>query len=219
MMTFKNLKLNICLVLFVLLMSITIFANDGGQYYWGPASIRTEIDQKTVKCNNGLIKVYDGAGKSFNVNEFAKIPNGVKVSVYGDITVDNTTWSLIKYLYIENINDISWFAHDYSETEEEFVTRYTKLSLDEQYKLLLENYGFAKKGYGWVESKYLINEEENKNYEIDENIKQESDEQIIKRSDADKEIVKEDRQQDNENIVKKKRSILDIIKDIFNINR
>ena len=176
--------MNIFSILFIVLLSINVFANDGGEYYWGPAYVRTDTEEKIVKYNNGFIKVYDGAGKNFKTNEFAKIPNGTKLKVYGNITVGNINWSLIKYLYIESPVDIAWLANEEFESEADFIIRYNKSSPEEQYKILEWCYGEAKKGYGWVESKYLINEGERETDVSDNTLANEIDEEKKKLQDV-----------------------------------
>lgn len=194
-----------------------LFANDGGQYYWGPKEINTKAEYKYTKADKGHIKVYKGVGKESGEFENIIIPSDVEVAIYADITdKKNINWSLIKFYYLNGFDRIGLIITEipgktYDETsDEDRIEYYNSLSEKDKYELLAYEYAYVNKDYGWVESKYLINKKEedeakniiNKNDEI----KKEKEDLVDKETIAGK--IREDTKE-------KKRSIFDIIKNFF----
>ena len=207
----------------IILVSNTSYANDGGQYYWGPEGIYTDTEEKIVKADEIYIKVYKGAGESFQVDEKAIIPNDAVVDVYATITNGDIKWSLIKYLYMENL--VGLFDDEDGNRiydDEKAIEYYNKLSPLKKYEVLVDNYYdySVRKDFGWVKDKYLISKNKI------EGIKQEEAEKVfesIMESIKNKDINNETEEVDNQDVkdddanVDKKRSIFDIIKSFFGL--
>lgn len=215
----KYMLFRLVLIFFIIFLNCNIIvANDGGEFYWGPRRINSNIEEKYTNFNGKSLKVYKGAGKEFDEFENITIPSDVKVEVYADITDNNNiNWSLIKFYFLDGFGRIGLIIGDipgktYEETnDEDRIEYYNSLSEKDKYELLACEYGFVNKDYGWVESKYLINKEEINNEDkkinnANDGIKKEN-ENIIDNENIKKSITEETK--------KKKRSIFDIIKEFF----
>lgn len=216
------------LIIFVLILFSRIFdysvsfANDGGQYYWGPKKINTKAEYKYTKSDNGYIKVYKGAGKESAEFENITIPSDVKVEIYADVTdKNNINWSLIKFYYLNDHDRIGFIISEipgktYDETsDEDRIEYYNSLSEKEKYELLVDEYGYVSKDYGWVESKYLISKEEINNE--DKNINNVNTENKSIKENENKDFINKQNTKRNkiDVTIKEKRSIFDIIKELF----
>ena len=216
----------IVLLIIMILLSNIYYANDGGEYYWGPEGVYTDVEEKIVNIKDKYIKVYKGAGENFSIDEKAKIPNEAEVSVYATITNGNTKWSLIKYYY--NTNNILDFIVDedgnYIDDEKEALEYYNKLNPLKQYQLLIDEYGHAGKDFGWVKDKFLISKKEleekkqQEYQEIFESVMQE----ITSSNEAKEKETKEsiiDKEESEKVDSYKKENIFDIIKKFFGIKK
>ena len=210
------------LLVFILIISIRSYCNDGAMYYWGPERIHT-VEEKTVNTVEKSIKVYKGAGENFEIDERAVVPNGIKVDVYATITNGNTKWSLIKYYYCTE--GILTFIRDEegNEFDNDYLALeyYNKLSLIKQYEEIAGD-PLAGKDFGWVKDQYLLSEKElqEKYKKIFESemreieSRNESIEKIRETEETTKENITNDEKNNN-----KKDNIFDIIKKFFGLKK